>query len=351
MKLSLIGYYGSNFGDLLMLNVLIDYYSQYYEQINIYTYGIEANLSDSLALNSSKCQIEVFTLTGIQKITYKTFLKTVKNSKYILWGGGTCFMDQGGTGGIKYMIGAYFCKVRVLYMGIGIDSYSKIRTRLIMFTAVLFSKALYFRDEKSLLTAKSLTLNLMSYKIKYVPDIANIKTVQHQLAFNDYIVFCCRDLSNYQSLNNEKVNKYLVDLTISICNKLKIKRVFNLVCDFEVDQKPSQLANELFLQEGISVNNIYGYKIEDSLIAIRNSKFVITSRLHPAVVAQNLNIPYALYNYSDKNKKFLEEAKEASRLIGRYNFEEFVPDFKKPKSENLENIKQSIFSVLTKYSK
>jgi len=351
MKISFVGYYGSNFGDLLMLTALIDYYSQYYDKINIYTYGNKDNLRKSFLLNSHISKIEIFGLKDTERISYNDFLKTVRGSRYIIWGGGTCFMDQGGTGGIKYMIGAYFAKVTVLYLGVGIDSHQKIRTKLIVFAAVLFSKALYFRDEKSLLIANTFTFNLFKLKIRYVPDIAHIKTVQNQSDVNDYIVFCCRDLSSYKSLNNDQINNYLARLAIAVCKQLNIKRIVNLVCDLEVDEKQSQKANELFRQNDISVNNIFGHRIEDSLITIKNSKFVISSRLHPAVVAQNQNIPYALYNYSDKNKKFLEEANEASRLIGRYNFEEYNPDFQKPRIGNLESMKQFILIILEKYTK
>lgn len=351
MKISFIGYYGSNFGDLLMLTALIDYYSQHYDQINIYTYGNKDNLYDSFSLNSHISKIEIFGLTGSERISYGNFLKTVKGSRYIIWGGGTCFMDQGGTGGIKYMMGAYFVKVPVLYLGVGIDSHHKIRTKIIVFTSVLLSKALYFRDEKSLLTANTLTVNLFKYKVRNVPDIAHIKTIQNQADPSDYIVFCCRDLSSYEYLNSNKINNSLAGLAIAVCKQLGVKRIVILVSDLEIDEEPSQKANELFLKNAIAVNNVFGQKIEDSLIAIQNSKFVFTSRLHPAVVAQNLNVPYALYNYSDKNKKFLEEVNESSRLIDRYNFEEYIPDFQKPKIGNLEKMKQIIFTVLEKYSK
>mgnify|MGYP003574872263 CR=1 FL=1 len=351
MKISFIGYYGSNFGDLLMLTSLIDYYGQHYNQINIYTYGNEDNLCDSLLLNAHRNKIQIFGLTGDKKVSYSNFFKTVKGSKYIIWGGGTCFMDQGGTGGLKYMIEAYFAKVSILYLGVGIDSDHKAKTKLIVFTAVLLSKALYFRDEKSLLRANNLTFNLFKHKIKHVPDIAHINTIQNKSDSSDYIVFCCRDLSSYEYVNNEKVNNYLTGLAIAVCKHLSIKRIVNLICDLEVDDKQSRIANELFVQNGIVVNNVFGYKVEDSLIAIKNSKFVISSRLHPAVIAQNLSVPYALFNYSDKNKKFVEDTNENSRLIGRNNFEEYIPDFQKPKIGNLENKRQSILNVLAKYSK
>ncbi|WP_316633669.1 polysaccharide pyruvyl transferase family protein [uncultured Flavobacterium sp.] len=349
MKISFLGYYGSNFGDLLMLNALVDYYSKHYNQINIYTYGNHVNLYNAFSSNPNLYNIKVFGLSGEQKISYKHFMKTVKGSQYIIWGGGTCFMDQGGTGGIKFMLGAYLAKVAVLYLGIGIDSHFKLKTKLIVFSSILLSKALYLRDEKSLKLANKLSLGLFKFKVDYVPDIANVREILTEQFSGDYIVFCCRDLSVYSDLNNEKVNHDLATLAIRSCKELGLNRIVNLVCDAEIDENQSKKATDLFLENNIQVDVIYGSDVDNSLVTIQNAKFVITSRLHPAVVAQNLSVSYSLYNYSDKNRKFVEEVNEQSRLICRYNIDQYIFNFHKPKSNNLKNVKQNINDVLKKY--
>ncbi|OXB13575.1 polysaccharide pyruvyl transferase family protein [Flavobacterium reichenbachii] len=351
MKISFIGYYGSNFGDLLMLNALIDYYTEYYGQINIYTYGNFDNLYNSFLSNTHLNKIKIFGLSGRDKINYAQFIKSLKGSKYLIWGGGTCFMDQGGTGGVKFMLGANFFKIPVLYLGIGIDSHFKLKTKLLVFLSVFVSKSLYFRDLKSIEAANKLSFGMFDTKIRYVPDIANIKEIQDEIISDNYIIFCCRDLAAYPKLNNEKVNHDLALLAVKICKQLGFNKIVNLICDAEIDEDQGKKAITVFLQNGIDVDTIYGSEIDKSLIAIKNSKFVITSRLHPAVIAQNLNIPYSLYNYSDKNKKFVEEVNEQARLICRYNINKHIADFQNLQKNNLDRVKEEIQSVLVKYIK
>lgn len=351
MKISFLGYYGSNFGDLLMLNALVDYYSLYYDKINIYTYGNKKDLHSSFLSNSNLNKIEIFGLKGEESIAYKCFLKSVKDSRYLIWGGGTCFMDQEGTGGAKYIIGASIVGVPVLYIGIGIDSHKKFRTKLFVFIAVILSRKLYFRDEKSLSIANKLSFNLFKNRNRYIPDIANISIAPREYEVSgDFIVFCCRDLSKYLSLNNDKINYQLAQLAISISKQLGISKIINLICDREVDSKQSDRANNLFSKNNVTVISLQGSNFKDSLAAINNSKFVITSRLHPAVVSQTLNVPYALYDYSDKNKKFTLEMNEKSRLICRTNVDDYIPNFEKPTQKKLDDSKQIILDILKKYT-
>jgi polysaccharide pyruvyl transferase WcaK-like protein len=350
MKISFIGYYGGNFGDLLMLSSLIDYYSTYYEIINIFTYGNVDILKSSFTSNSNFSKINIYSLVGEDSTGTFKFTKLVNSSRYLIWGGGTCFMDQSGTGGVKYMMLAKLMNVSILYLGVGIDSHKKVKTKLYVFLAVWLSKTFYCRDTGSLFAANQITFDLFKNRVKFVPDIANIKGFLAESVISDnYVVYCCRDLSNYESLNNDEINLALANLTVKVCKSLGVNEIINLVCDVEIDLEQSEKANLIFFENDLTVITVYGYNMENSLSAIYYSQFIITSRLHPAVVSHNLNIPYALYNYSDKNEKFLLEVNEISRLIDRNDIQNYIPVFKKPSENNLEKNKQIISNVLREY--
>lgn len=352
MKISFVGYYGGNFGDLLMLNALIDYYSAFYDKINVFTYGNGDILQCSFLANSNLPKVNIYCLKGENSISYSKFIKYVKGSRYLVWGGGTCFMDQSGTGGVKYMILARLMNVSVLYLGVGIDSHKNIKTKLYVIIAIFLSKSFYARELGSLFIANKITFDLFKSRVKLIPDIANLKiTSKESTICGNSVVYCCRDLSNYKSLDNDEVNYGLAHLTVKICKSLDVKEVINLVCDVEIDLEQSQKVNDIFLQNDLNVSTVLGYNIEMSLSAIHYSKFIVTSRLHPAVISNNLNIPYALYNYSDKNEKFLLEVNEPSRLIARHDIMSYNANFERPSGVDSENDQQIIRNVLSEFIK
>ncbi|SEJ72551.1 Polysaccharide pyruvyl transferase family protein WcaK [Dyadobacter sp. SG02] len=343
MKLSLIGYYGGNFGDLLMLSTLIDYYKDKFSEIAIFTYGDKDTLDQAIAFQRKNVRLETFSLL---KTSISQFQSQVKGSSAIIWGGGTCFMDQGGTGGIKYMTLAKLTGIPVYYMGIGIDTANKLQTKMFIKLAGMISNRIFLRDHKSIAVAKE--LRVPYNKLGFVPDIAFLQATNEtpRIFEEDYVVFSCRDLTEYKNLNNSEVNTKLAELTVTLCKNLKIRNVVNLICDSETDLEQAQLCEEIFMQNGLETKKVFGYELDAAVSSIKNAQFVLTARLHPAVLAQSSKVRYAIYNYSDKNLKFTEEENETKRLINRHQIDNYTFDFQPISTGHADGKKEDILAVL-----
>ncbi|MDN3549756.1 polysaccharide pyruvyl transferase family protein [Mucilaginibacter aquaedulcis] len=327
MKISIIGYYGGNFGDLLMLDTLINLFKQKYDEINILTYGDHVLLRESIT-DYPETRLNIVSVK--KDLDMKAVKKALDGSMALLWGGGTCFMDQGGTGGIKFMLLGFLKGVKIYYLGVGIDSVKKSTTKLCVRLAVLLSKGVYLRDNKSVSIAKKLTLGLKR-NIHYIPDLAYANEGAYEgKKKGGYVVYSCRNLSDYQGLDNNFVNSSLVDLVIEAARKLNVSKVVNLVCDYEVDIADAEQANLIFASKGLEVETVYGNLIQKSMKCLHEADFIVTARLHPAVVAQTLAVPYAVYDYSDKINKFVEETGEKGRLILRHDIPAYKPLFTEP---------------------
>ncbi|PTS95785.1 hypothetical protein DBR11_20445 [Pedobacter sp. HMWF019] len=334
MKISFIGYYGANFGDVLMLDTLLEYFKNHYAKIVIFTYGDADFLKIAIAHHIQSFDIEIVDLNahGI-----RDFKDRLRGSVSLSWGGGTCFMDQNGTGGIKYMSIARLMGVQVNYLGIGIDSYSKFKTKAYLFLANMISSNIFARDGKSHEVSKKFDFfNRGSNKL--IHDIAfkhqNSDKVQTGIE-NKYVVYSCRDLSGYDQFDNKQINQSLVWLTIKTCRELGVSKVVNLVCDYEVDLETASLAEALFLESNIAVETVLGHEIEAAVAKISGAAYVVTARLHPAVLAHTLSVPYSIFNYSDKNLKFTREVGEIQRIILPEGLSTHRPDFNVPASEGL----------------
>lgn len=328
-EVAVIGYYGGNFGDLLMLKSLLDTLKEKYKNVKIFTYGSEILLKKCL-VSSSEIYCEVYSL---KRISIFDFLKLISRASAIIWGGGTCFMDQGGTGGIKYMFLSKLLGIKVVYLGIGIDKSESFKTKFCISIANLVSDKIYFRDVESLERAKE-SLFYNNKIIDTIPDLGIRKFSRfdkEEYQGPNYIVFCCRDLKEYEEGSNSYSNLSLINLALRISRELSVNRIVNLICDTEVDEIEAKNAEGIFKKNNLEVINIYGNEVQMAYSAIKFSKFVLTVRLHPAVVAHCQGVPYAVFNYSDKNQKFTRTFNEEDRLITSQNLDTYSPNFDFPK--------------------
>jgi polysaccharide pyruvyl transferase WcaK-like protein len=344
MKISIIGYYGANFGDLLMLNVLLSIFVKKYAVINVFSYGDVVTLEKVLTVNKGFSKYRIFSLVGPDASKY--FLENVKGSTSLNWGGGTCFMDEGGTGGLKFMLLAKTIGVTINYLGIGIDKHSKLKTKMYIAMANLISSKLYFRDQVS----KSVADRLSPFgkdKNLIVPDLAyGHEDGASNLIGETYILFCTRNLSRYSTSAN--ATEGLVKLTIAIAHRLGVRKIANLICDSEIDLAEAEKARELFLKDGFIVQAVNGYDLKTTIDHIANASFVLSVRLHPAVLANSLKVPFAIFNYSDKNLKFVEDVNETSRLIAINKISEHVVVYSAPKNTIGADNKCRVLSMLSK---
>jgi len=330
-----------------MRDSLLRCFKKQYDSIKIFTYGEKQILIKAIEQHINTIEIKVVSLEKEGSVT--NFLKEIRSSSAIVWGGGTCFMDQGGTGGVKYMVLARMLGIRVFYLGIGIDSCQKIQTKAYVALAKAISKNMFFRDQTSLKIAQGLGANDRD-KCQFVPDIAFLQAEDENgtLDGEEFILFSCRDLTEYKGLDNTMVNTKLAQLTVQTARTLNINKVVNLICDSEVDLEQAQIANDLFLQNGLTVETVLGSDISIGLDKIISASYVVTARLHPAVVAHANGVPYSIYNYSDKNQKFTREEDSLERLIDRSNISSHEPVFSRPTVHSIGEKVRLINSAISK---
>lgn len=327
MNVSIIGYYGDNFGDLLMLKSLLSLKKPGLV-FTVLTYGDAASLRKQKFISDSAVGV-----VELNKANTMAAYKNVMSSSAIIWGGGTCFMDEGGTGGIKYMALGRLFGASIVYAGIGVDNHEKIKTRLILFLATLIAKALYIRDSASLQAIKKINPWMRAGKIKqsvdlaYALDTGGTKEADG-LDGDDYIIVCLRDLEGYGEQSSGDIYRQLLGVSIKVCRALGVNKIGVLNADAEVDASVSLYAERELEDCGFSVFKIPGSDIDRSIDCIKKARHVVSARLHPAVVAYSVGTPFSLYNYSDKNKKFTAETKTDQCLIHRGAINRFVPQYK-----------------------
>ncbi len=318
MRAAVIGYYGENFGDLLMLSVIIQKAKPFVSVLQIFTYGNKASLYSYLStVNTDSMRIDVIPLNEVGVIGFVT---QVRGADLIMWGGGTCFMDEGGTGGVKYMFLAHLLGVPVYYLGVGIDSCRKTVTKMCILIAMIISRSLYFRDEHSRDVAKKYSFR--KKKAKFIPDLAfsiSKSSVDHvNVDFpGAYIAFCTRELGLYFGADAEDVNSQLCELALAIARKVNVQTIVLILADSAEDKNLSLMASNMLSRSGVGVEIVEGSDIQSTTSVIAGAKFLVSVRLHPAVVAHQIDVPYVLFNYSDKNSKFLSYVDSSQRLVSK----------------------------------
>lgn len=326
MNVSIIGYYGDNFGDLLMLKSLLSLKKPGLV-FTVLTYGDARSLRKQSFISDNAVSV-----VELNKDNARVAYKNVISSSAIIWGGGTCFMDEGGTGGIKYMALGRLFGARIIYAGIGVDNHKKIKTRLILLLATLIAKALYIRDSASLQAIKKINPWMRPGKIKqsvdlaYALDTGGIKDAD-DLGGDEYIVVCLRDLDGYGEQSSSDIYRQLLDVSIKVCKALDVNKIGILNADAEVDTSVSLYAERELENSGFSVFKVMGSDIDRSIDCIKKARHVVSARLHPAVLAYSVGTPFSLYNYSDKNKKFTAETNTDECLIHRGAINSFVPQY------------------------
>ncbi len=347
MNISVIGYYGNNFGDLLMLKSILSVRKPG-AVYTVLTYG------DDQALRQQGFIIDnAITVVKLDKANRWRAYKSVIASAAIIWGGGTCFMDEGGTGGIKYMALARLFGAKVIYAGIGVDNHKKLKTRAILFFATLIANALFIRDASSLQAVRNInpwasarTLK-QSVDLAYALDTDGTDVTPVRVCSDDYIIVCLRDLERYCVGSSSDDYRQLLDVATTLCEQLGVGKVGILNADAEIDSGVSCYAECLLKDRGFTVFGISGSDIDTSVAYIKGARHLLTARLHPAVVAYSVGTPFSLYNYSDKNKKFTSETHTEARLIQRGAISDFVPVYKRDSTVDERVQKQRAVSTIS----
>lgn len=304
-KISIIGYYESNFGDLLMLEGIINKLPNSIKVINIFTYG-NLNLKN-LNLIDSERKINIFSL--LNRPVIKTLFKFIVNNwraKSLTWGGGTCFNDFKGTGGIKWMLVAKLLRCKINYYGVGIDNLSHFTSINRLRLALFISNNFLVRDNISLNIALKYAKE-SKFKIIEDPILLNNFSTHKYKSDERKIVFSYRNIDEYREDSALIRSNVLIQL-VEYLIKLEDFELIIINGDDTVDTSDSDWFYEkLDKKFSDKVQYLRHISFQEKKEIISEANFVITGRLHIGFYAFINEIPFGLYNYSKKNEAFIKE--------------------------------------------
>lgn len=310
MTITIIGYYGCNFGDDLMLQGLITKYDNKNCNLIVLSYA-DLNLND---ITYNKCRLSSY---NIKNISLKEKIKIFHISEYVIWGGGSCFNDVNGTGAIKQMLLAKFVNphIKVIYSAIGIDIKSNKLHKLYLHLAILIAHEFSVRDKMSLETVKKYKKVFLCKDLIYIntPLLASIIPCQ----LDNYLLISYRNINEYFPKNSKIYLKYFISYIIRLAYKNKIRNIVVFNCDIIEDSDDNLTIFKNLKKDMPNTNIIYNDTTDTKEICslIKGADMVITGRLHAAVIANYYNKRFQLLNYSKKNEAFVAEAKKNHSLL------------------------------------
>lgn len=312
MTIIIIGYYGNNFGDLLMLQGLLNKYVPDGCSIIILSYdNLDINTIE-LTKNLNIC------IHQIKRTCLRKLLRLYQKADRIIWGGGSCFNDIDGTGAVKQMLLAKIVhpSISVEYYGVGIDLKHNKRNTLYLKIALKICSSFVVRDEQSYELVKSNIKSSLCDDPVFLVKRQIEELVPTQEFFSDLIVsYRCVD-SYFGEKSPLFLQQFVTNLQSLIQQDEELKKIIVFDADTSVDCSDNQYIFQSIQQlKNVSVQYLIKQPPSNLCKYIKGSKIVITGRLHIAVLAHFYSKKFVLLNYSSKNKSFLKKVKQENSLV------------------------------------
>ena len=322
-NLSVIGYYTSNFGDLLMLKGLLKTIPQNYRLLYILTYG-QLSLCDLGDIGLERNKIQIVNLSRSKVKNVLPLLTSMFTSKAIIWGGGTCFNPkENAYGGLRYMKLFHKFGVRVNYFGIGINTNQKTPVLVESLRESLnISDNFIVRDKESQdFIRKEIdpTFNSLEPDLIYLNHFVSANTTpkddREKIAFVSY-----RCVDSY-FVNSKNYRKGFVNNLLKVLETIPIDRVVLYPSDWIIDFADNEYIAEEIIKcspKTVLVDFLDSIPVAEALSLIERSRIVITGRLHVGVVSAIFGIPFQLLDYSSKNRAFVKDMGLNDKVLVNY---------------------------------
>jgi polysaccharide pyruvyl transferase WcaK-like protein len=322
MSVVLWGYYGSNYGDNIMMETLLDYFN---------SKGLTVFLVDMFGTKLEKRVFYKF--PNIEIVPFYKYSKVKKIKKLFelskadinIWGGGTIFTDVDGDGNYKSFSLIKRFGGKIGYVGVGIGNLSK-KSRIIKTKQLLKeSTFVVFREEKSYYKAKKIKFDgnyLLAEDLAYV-YFYNVKK-ENKLSiikkkYDNYLLITWRNLIGYLKNNSEKdLMDKIVNCIPTFLKKFHLTTVVLSALDTKFDIESCNLLYYKLREKGIEVYIDSDSSIENITNLIYSSKFHISGRLHGSIASEILTIPTLSMAYSPKMVYFYESI-NSTNYIDVYN--------------------------------
>lgn len=308
MTIIIIGYYGSNLGDAMMLKGLVQSLEEKGYVIRVVSYGRPEydDFFEYVGVTKERF-LSLASLGFFQKISQ--FISFVRPADVVLWGGGTCFMDEeSGEGGIKMMILARLLGKNVGYVSIGIGNIRKFWTRISLWLALKISMHFSIRDTRSYSLLKRIfsdDVNIRSSRSADLFYLNSANIILNDMNAENYLCLSLRDLGAYAHKDELRhIYDNCLYAVSSYCKLNGLAGVKVIACDSDIDRPIALELLEKLISLGMSCEFIMP-SIQNNLNCILNSTVVFTARLHVVMIALVAGKPVFPINYSPKITELL----------------------------------------------
>lgn len=317
LSIVLWGAYGANYGDNIMLNVILNQLS--YFNIKVIVFEKYGNIQIDEKYKIIK--IPYYNFSFFKKIYY--LRKYSKKNIIHLWGGGSNFTDQDGCGNpfpfllIKLFGGKYG------YLAIGSTNIKKFLRKLL--ARVMLRNATFISVRETYSRKEMLNIANKKLKIYVAPDLVYIyvynllkeyKLISIVNECDDpYICFTSRDLSQYLS-NKQNINylNFVCQIILIACKSKKIRRLIIICTDLNVDLNFCEKVKNV-LDNDLKVEIIKSTNIKLITKILLLSDFTLSTRLHTSMLLEAFSIPCITLSYSKKIEYFYNEINENNYFV------------------------------------
>ncbi|WP_445491760.1 polysaccharide pyruvyl transferase family protein [Niallia sp. 03133] len=299
MKVALWGYYGTNYGDDIMMDVILRYFEKqgaHIKLIDIYNHNLQ------LKIQNKYKNIEVVNYYEYSKIKKLKIVKALAKYDINLWGGGTIFTDSDGDGNFSSFASIVNLGGKIGYIGVGIGSLNKKNRYLKTKYLLKRSKFTVFRDEISLKRAEKYTgLN----RFKLAEDLAymyfhNLGDIS-KYKLNNYVLVTWRNLIGYMSKDQELLlMDEVVEKVHNLMNEKNYSNVVLSALDTDFDIESCLILKDKFTKKGVEVYFDEDSSIENITNIIYNAQFHFSGRLHGSIASEFFKVPTLSLSYSPK---------------------------------------------------
>lgn len=326
MKINIWGYYGTNYGDNIMLMCILQKLIPLKIKVSVIS-------TEQIILRGEYSNIKTYDLSKMNRFKKVILLITSVSRKVLnVYGGGTIFTNTEGDGNYNFFHKIARLKGKIAYLGIGMEDL--VLLDRIKKAEYLLKKSSFitFRDRGSLDIASKIFNDgryFLTEDLVY-PYLSQIKN--DNIDVGDYIVLAWRSISNLYGVEyEEKLMNNITLLLFKIAEILDFNKILLLVTDEKQDKDSTiKLSKKL----SVNFNNKTSIKIDVSdtneiTNILRKSRFNICARLHCCIVSEYFNVPTLAISYSRKIESFYESIAKKNYIklgneIPKFNEQQIV---------------------------
>ena len=363
-SINIWGYYGCNYGDNIMMEIITDYINNEIPKLKLNVYELyhsidRALVNDNVLIN--KCDINNLNL--ISKIRY---IKKISKTSINLWGGGTVFTDRDGDGFFRVFSYLALMGIPFGYISVGIGKMNRIsrriKSRFLLRTCSFCSLREEHSYKKAIEFAKKNENFLLSDDLVCVYMKKYIESKRKPMK-KKYIVVSMRSLDRYMDDKKKpRLVNYCIELINNVSKANSIYEVVILPLDVRNDMKCSNEMEQLLLEKGFNVRVIKTTNVNEITSIIQNSTFHLSGRLHGSLVSELLGVPTVSIIYSNKmdylyyelkksnyiriNDEFPDVSKLIKESLVKVNTDEYLSTHYENSMKNLKYLKDNINNIL-----